>query len=140
MQTTTNTSNQIFNVGDYVKTSKNNLGVIQSSACLEVGYYKDGWVKLEKFYTDQILEANDAIDKWSWYYPNTCIVKILTANLVKIGKKEYFIQSDKLKKLAFLSIRTQQGLSQQLIKLPVNDAKSITDIYTRNSIWFNLEW
>lgn len=136
---TTSQSNQIFNVGDYVKTSKGNIGVIEKPSCIEIGFYTcnfKNWLCLEKFHSEQILESDFAIEKWSWSYPNVCIKKQSVPNQVKLGSKIYPIWSDKLIKLDKLTIRTQQGFSQHNITLPIADAKLLIDIYTRNNIWF----
>jgi len=62
--------------------------------------------------------------------------QIKVPNQVKLGTKVYPIWSDKLTKLDFLTIKTQQGFSQHNITLPIADAKLLIDIYTRNNIWF----
>lgn len=144
---TTQISNQVFNVGDYVRTSKGKIGVIEKSSCMEVGYYtnnllsdgvtiKVSFTCLERFYPEQEEEARQAVEKWQWSYPNKLIHKTLIANQVKLGSKTYPIWSDKLTKLDRLRIRTQQGPCQHMLELPVADAKLLIDIYSRNNIWF----
>lgn len=139
---TTQTSNQVFNVGDYVRTSKGKIGVIERPSCIEVGYRRnivqseENWTCLEKFYAEQQIEADEAIKKWSWSYPTKWIEKCFVSNQVKLGSKTYPIQSDRLQKLDRLRIRTQQGFSQHEVELPIADAKLLMSIYSRNNIRF----
>jgi hypothetical protein len=50
--------------------------------------------------------------------------------------KELSVHSNTLTKLDKLAIVTQQGISQHTNEYPIEDAKTIMDIYKRNNIWF----
>ncbi len=136
-------SNQVFNIGDYVRTSKGNIGIITEPSCIKVGYLKNEvqnflpeFVCLEKFHLGQDLEAEESVEKWSWSYPLNMIEKQICSNQVKLGNKIFPINSDKLIKLERLRIKTHQGFSIHEIELPVSDAKILMDIYNRNKIWY----
>ena len=114
----------MFNSGDYVRTSKGKLGVIVRP---------QGFL-LKKENGSQLLFTEEEANRIGGIFE-----KVKVPNLVKIGNKEFPIWSDKLLKLKELNIKTQQGFSQHVTKLPINDAMSIIDIYQRNGIWFAVE-
>jgi hypothetical protein len=139
MENTTTISNQVLNVGDYVKTSKGNIGVLVSVPRIEIGYYTlnaqslSDWMCLQKFHLEQRQEAYD------WCFNqlikhDLCIQECNSCQVL-LGKKEYTISPDKLTKLSHLTIITQQGLSRHHVKLPAEDAKLLMEIYSRNNIW-----
>lgn len=142
MAQSTSNANQILNVGDYVKTSKGKIGLVTKSACIEVGYHKssDGqnWVRLESFFPDQLAEAMESRERRQWSYPNNYINTVMCKTEVKLGDKSYPIDDKQLTKLNELRIRSQQGFSQHELVLPIEDAKLLMDIYSRNNIWHAL--
>ena len=129
---TTQTSNQVFNVGDYVKTSKGKIGVI----CENQYWYLKDKLSFEPELSQTGKKFN-SFEEAEEYYNQYLFVDIqLSVPKVKLGNKEYLINSDKLQKLEKLKIRTQQGFSQHEVELPIADAKLLMDIYIRNKIWF----
>ena len=122
-------SNQVFNVGDYVLTSKGKIGVIEKPQ----GYNLS---KSGQNYGENLSLGE--CDKIMNLFGGT-FEQVKVPNEVKLGSKSYPIWSDKLTKLDNLTIRTKQGFSQHVINLPIEDAKLLMDIYTRNNIWFNIE-
>ena len=119
-------SNQVFNVGDYVRTSKGKIGVIENPE----GYNLS---KSGQNYGENLSLGE--CDKIMNLFGGT-FKQVKVPNQVKLGSKTYPIWSDKLQKLERLRIRTQQGFSKHEVELPIADAKLLMDIYSRNNIWF----
>lgn len=110
-----------FQTGDYVRTSKGNVGIVERP---QQTFYRRG----ENYYSEAEV-----------HYFGGSFVKELQPNLILLGDKCFPIWSDKLTKLSKLKVRTQQGLSQHVVELPIEDAKILIGIYKRNNIWFSVE-
>ncbi len=130
-------SNSELNAGDYVKTSRGNIGIILYPAYWELSSHA-------LIYTIQGTEEDAIVEcmRLQDIFPivddtfQTPFVHKFIQTRVKIGSKEYNIDNSQLTKLESLNIRTQQGLSQHNIILPIEDAKLLMDIYNRNTIWY----
>lgn len=133
-------SNQILNVGDYVLTSKGKIGVIESEEHYVIGFFDfDKFRKVSKKLSLEQWEDRDLlIDYLNDELPDENLKAIKIPNQVKLGNKSYPIWSDKLTKLDNLTIITQQGFSKHQTTLPIEDAKKLMDIYTRNKLWFSI--
>lgn len=131
----------IFNSGDYVKTTNGDIGVIESPERWNI-IDGDGRVVYGNVYPNISLEDVNANILIYWKAKSDVkthdrkAVRVL--NKVKVGDKVHSISGTELTKLDTLKIRTQQGLTQYEIELPITDAKMIIDIYKRNKIWFTI--
>lgn len=91
-------SQVLLKAGDSVITSKGRTGVIVKDIQYLIGYHSKSEFKVLCNALNE-EECYDKINMWQWSYPNKTITFILPTPLVKIGKKEFLIQSDKLTKL-----------------------------------------
>lgn len=123
-----------FNSGDYVRTSKGKIGVIEEPACIQVGCYNfsNKWICLERVLSYENFEVQDAVEQWQWSFPNQFIEWKKTPNKVLLGNNLFDIWSDKLTKLNRLSIK----IGSQVIELPVEDAGMFIEILKKNKIYF----
>ena len=125
-------SNQVFNVGDYVRTSKGKIGVIEKPEGYSIGYYN----KQHNFVETDFHQEKEVAEFLA--YSSFVGETVFVPNQVKLGSKVYPIWSDKLTKLDKLTIKTQNGSSQHTVTLPIDEAKLLMGIYTRNNIWFTI--
>lgn len=133
-------SNSFLSTGDYVRTSKGNLGIIEVPEHFVIGYYDENiFIQVSrKYFPERWGDRDTFIEHFQKQYPYEILQIVPAPNRVLLGDKNFPIWSDRLTKLNTLKIRTQQGSSVHVTDLPIDDAKVIMSIYDRNKIWYSV--